>query len=272
MSSVELFIEDLRGEVSIFRLIFLMKTIDRYSLNYSNNYWYLTLTIPINSSHSDEPIINPFVFTRYIVIGAYVGFATVGIFAYWYMYYQSADNHTLVPFEQLSNWSECTKDWNLKVNDFGPYNFQKDPCSYFTIGKTKASTFSLTVLVMIEMFNAVNALSEDSSLLTVGLFANPLLLLAIALSVALHCVILYIPFFARIFGTYPLDTNDWLLVIAFSFPVIFVDEILKIFSRRRVRAEQAAMKKEWVCVFVCTHSTYIAVEKRGSHAQANKYI
>jgi len=193
---------------------------------------------------ADEPIINPFVFTRYIVIGAYVGFATVGIFVYWYMYYQSADNHTLVPFEQLSNWSECTKDWNLKVNDFGPYNFQKDPCSYFTIGKTKASTLSLTVLVMIEMFNAVNALSEDSSLLTVGLLANPLLLLAIALSVALHCVILYIPFFARIFGTYPLDTNDWLLVIAFSFPVIFVDEILKIFSRRRVRAEQAAMKKE----------------------------
>ena len=35
-----------------------------------------------------------------------------------------------------------------------------EPCDYFTVGKTKASTLSLSVLVAIEMFNALNALSE----------------------------------------------------------------------------------------------------------------
>lgn len=42
------------------------------------------------------------------------------------------------------------------------YKFS-DPCDYFTYGKAKASTLSLSVLVAIEMFNAVNALSEVSS-------------------------------------------------------------------------------------------------------------
>jgi Ca2+-transporting ATPase len=45
--------------------------------------------------------------------------------------------------------------------------FDADPCSYFDEGKMKASTLSLSVLVAIEMFNAFNALSEDSSLLSV---------------------------------------------------------------------------------------------------------
>lgn len=39
----------------------------------------------------------------------------------------------------------------------------KEPCDYFTYGKAKASTLSLSVLVAIEMFNAMNALSEVSS-------------------------------------------------------------------------------------------------------------
>lgn len=36
----------------------------------------------------------------------------------------------------------------------------EDPCDFFHYGKTKASTLSLSVLVAIEMFNALNALSE----------------------------------------------------------------------------------------------------------------
>lgn len=84
---------------------------------------------------------------------------------------------------------------------------------------------------MIEMLNALNALSEDSSILTIGLFANPWLLVAMALSVALHCMILYVPFFEGIFNTVPLTLNDWYLVFMFSVPVILIDEVLKFISR-----------------------------------------
>lgn len=122
--------------------------------------------------------------------------------------------------------------------------FETQPCKYFTYGKQKASTLSLTVLVMIEMLNALNALSDESSLLTVGLFANPSLIVAIFGSVSLHCMICYIPFFERIFNTVSLSKNDWILVLAASLPVILLDELLKIVARARTRAALKARREK----------------------------
>jgi len=87
------------------------------------------------------------------------------------------------------------------------------------------------------MFNALNALSEDSSLLTIGLFANPYLILAMFGSISLHAMICYVPIFESIFNTVPLSYEDWLLVIAVSAPVVLVDEILKFFTRLRIKSE-----------------------------------
>ena len=58
-----------------------------------------------------------------------------------------------------------------------------------------ATTMSLSILVVVEMFNAMNSLSENESLLRLPLWKNPFLVGAIALSMALHVAILYIPFF-----------------------------------------------------------------------------
>jgi Ca2+-transporting ATPase len=178
-------------------------------------------------------LITGWVFFRYMVIGLYVGFATVGVFAYWYLYYDWAgDGHTLVSYYQLSHWGQCSTWENFSVNNFGGMDFAGDKaCSYFTTGKEKASTLSLSVLVTIEMFNALNALSEDGSLLVMPPWANPWLLLAMAVSFGLHFVILYVPFLANIFDIVPLTMGDWYLVLLFSFPVIIIDEILKLVGR-----------------------------------------
>merc|ERR1719377_106850 len=47
----------------------------------------------------DDSLISRWVFFRYCVIGLYVGFATVGIFIYWFCFDQAEDNHTLVTFQ-----------------------------------------------------------------------------------------------------------------------------------------------------------------------------
>jgi len=49
-------------------------------------------------------------------------------------------------------------------------------------------------LTVVEMLNACNSLSENESLLVLPLWANPYLVASIALSMALHFCILYVPF------------------------------------------------------------------------------
>ena len=183
------------------------------------------------------------------MVGAYVGVATVGVFAVWYTRSSflgiplAADGHTPITFAQLRRWEDCPA-W--PEEDFAP------ALSYgAAAGKVKPCTLSLTVLVAIEMFNALNALSEDGSLLSMPPWSNPWLLLAGAVSFALHFLILYVPFLASVFSIVPLTANEWLLVLAFAAPVILIDEVLKLVGRVVVtpaqeRAKAAAFKDKHV--------------------------
>ena len=96
---------------------------------------------------------------------------------------------------------------------------------------------------MIEMWNSLNAMSEDQSLLTIGLFDNLWLWGAIGTSTLLHCFILYIPFLQKIFSTAALSLNDWILVMIFSIPVIFLEEGLKYYSRETNKKALGLLKK-----------------------------
>jgi len=197
---------------------------------------------------ASDQLITGVVFFRYMVVGLYVGFATVGVFAYWYMYYDwDHDGHTLLTFDQLSNWGSCPVWEDFKVNDFAGVEFGDSPCDYFTKGKLKASTLALSVLVTIEMVNSLNALSENGSLLQMPPWTNPWLLAAISVSMALHCLILYVPFFNGVFQLVPLSWNDWLLVFAFSLPVLLIDEVLKCFARfslsKEIHDREAELEK-----------------------------
>ena len=98
------------------------------------------------------------------MVGCYVGFATVGVFATWYtsssflwgLIDLSADGHTPVTLAQLRDWEACPT-WGpgftaapYTVAGGGVVEFG-EPCEYFAAGKAKASTLSLSVLVAIEM-------------------------------------------------------------------------------------------------------------------------
>ncbi|KAK1408432.1 hypothetical protein QVD17_40202 [Tagetes erecta] len=190
---------------------------------------------------SDDSLISPWILFRYLVIGLYVGVATVGVFVIWFTHDSflgidlSGDGHSLVTFSQLRNWDQC-KSWeNFTVSPFQAgdqvFSFESNPCDYFHTGKVKAMTLSLSVLVAIEMFNSLNALSEDESLLTMPPWVNPWLLVAMSVSFGLHFLILYVPFLAQVFGIVPLSVNEWLLVLAVALPVILIDEILKFVGR-----------------------------------------
>lgn len=203
----------------------------------------------------DDELLTRWSIFRYAVVGLYVGIATVGVFCIWFtrtsfMFIDlSGDNHTTVSMKQLMDWENCAS-WTDGTFKGGSYSTATDgpsfsftgvnKCDYFNEGKAKASTLSLSVLVTIEMFNALNALSEDSSLFTSPPWINPYLLIAMFVSFGLHFVILYVPSFATIFSIVPLSFNEWMLVVLCALPVCILDEILKWFGRRMNEKELRA--------------------------------
>ncbi|CAO3636119.1 unnamed protein product [Cunninghamella echinulata] len=171
---------------------------------------------------SREPLVDNWLFFRYMVIGTYVGIATVFGYVWWFIFYEGGPQIT---YFQLSHFHNCEDLFPL----IG--------CQMFTNEYSmKATTMSLSILVIIEMFNAMNSISENDSLLTFPFWVNPYLVLAIGLSILLHCMILYVPFFNQLFFILPLNKDEWLAVIGFSLPVIVLDEILKYITRQRLYA------------------------------------
>jgi len=166
----------------------------------------------------DEALVGGWLFFRYMVIGIYVGGATVFGYAWYFMFNPEGPQIT---FHQLSHFHKCSAQ------------FPEIGCQMFTDDMAKsASTISLSILVVIEMLNAMNALSSSESLLTLPLWDNMVLVYAITLSMALHFAILYVPFLQGLFAILPLNWNEWRAVFAFSAPVILIDEVLKYVERK----------------------------------------
>ncbi|KUJ22835.1 calcium ATPase [Mollisia scopiformis] len=172
----------------------------------------------------DEALIGGWLFFRYMVIGIYVGLATVAGYAWWFMFYSEGPQIT---FYKLSHFHRCSSQ------------FSEIGCQMFSNDMAKsASTVSLSILVVIEMFNAMNALSSSESLLTLPLWENMMLVYAIALSMALHFALLYTPVLQTLFSILPLNWAEWQAVLVISAPVILIDEVLK-FVERQMFIEKA---------------------------------
>ncbi|KAF9956345.1 hypothetical protein BGZ72_002824 [Mortierella alpina] len=180
--------------------------------------------------NSREPLVGGWLFFRYMVVGVYVGCATVFGYAWWFMFYSQGPQ---ISFYQLSHFHQCST------------LFPEIGCQMFTdFMSKKATTMSLSILVTIEMFNAINSLSENESLLTMPIWNNMYLVFSIILSMALHFMILYVPFFSNLFMILPLNVEEWKAVVYISLPVIVIDEILKFISRTYIAPPAKKLKQE----------------------------
>ena len=86
-----------------------------------------------------------------MVIGGYVGAATVGASSYWFLMDPTGPQ---MSFWQLTNHMQCYGS---------PEHFKGISCEIFQA--PEAMTMALSVLVTIEMANALNSVSENQSLL-----------------------------------------------------------------------------------------------------------
>jgi Ca2+-transporting ATPase len=93
-------------------------------------------------------------------------------------------------------------------------------------------TMAFTTLMLFQIFNVVNARSDERSAFA-HLFANGWLWMAIAGSLALQVLVVYMPFLQRAFGTTALAATDWLFCSAVASSVLWAREMTKVVSRSR---------------------------------------
>ncbi|XP_053702788.1 sarcoplasmic/endoplasmic reticulum calcium ATPase 3 isoform X1 [Synchiropus splendidus] len=171
-----------------------------------------------------EPLISGWLFFRYLAIGGYVGLGTVSAATWWYLFDEEGPQ---VTFHQLRHFMQCTEDNPM---------FEGIDCEIFE--SRYPTTMALSVLVTIEMFNALNSLSENQSLLRMPPWVNIWLLGAMILSMSLHFLILYVEPLPLIFQVTALRWSQWIVVLKISVPVIFLDEALKYISRNHLEGEE----------------------------------
>uniref|UniRef100_A0A8C5FJH3 Calcium-transporting ATPase n=1 Tax=Gadus morhua TaxID=8049 RepID=A0A8C5FJH3_GADMO len=169
-----------------------------------------------------EPLISGWLFFRYLAIGCYVGAGTVGAAAWWFV---AAEDGPRITFYQLSHFLQCGAD--------NP-EFEGVSCEVFE--SPYPMTMALSVLVTIEMCNALNSVSENQSLMRMPPWENVWLLGAICLSMSLHFLILHVEPLPMIFQITPLNLTQWLMVLKISLPVILLDELLKFSARNYLEA------------------------------------
>lgn len=95
-----------------------------------------------------------------------------------------------------------------------------------------ALTLSLTALAVFQWMNVFNCRSERRSVFSLKNPANRYLGISLGAAVLLQLAVVYLPFLQRVFHTVPLSISEWLIIIAISFSIVFVEEIRKIFARR----------------------------------------
>ncbi|XP_042225040.1 calcium-transporting ATPase sarcoplasmic/endoplasmic reticulum type-like isoform X2 [Homarus americanus] len=178
---------------------------------------------------ADESLISGWLFFRYMAIGGYVGAATVFAASWWFMYDPTGPQ---LNYYQLSHHLACLGDAE---------NFEGLDCGIFS--HPAPMTMALSVLVTIEMLNALNSLSENQSLLVMPPWVNLWLLAAMALSMTLHFIILYIDILGTVFQVMPLSVAQWIAVVKISLPVLLLDETLKFIARNYTDVPDEILQK-----------------------------
>jgi Ca2+-transporting ATPase len=95
-----------------------------------------------------------------------------------------------------------------------------------------AQTLAFTTLVFFQLFNTLNARSDEASAFS-ALCSNPWLWLAIGVSVGLQIGVISLPFLHQPFHTMPLSLTDWAVCITVGSMVLWLRELLKLMQPRR---------------------------------------
>ena len=107
---------------------------------------------------------------------------------------------------------------------------------FLAIDPAIANTLAFTAMVVFEKVSVFAFRSLKSPVTKIGWTSNPLLLLALVVTIGLQVAAVYLPFFQTILHTVPLGLEHWLWISALALPLVIVPEAIKL-------ARQAAQQR-----------------------------
>jgi magnesium-transporting ATPase (P-type) len=99
----------------------------------------------------------------------------------------------------------------------------------------QVQTETFTVLAVCQWFNVLNCRSDRRSALSLSLLKNPWLIGGLVVSNLLHIAVVFWTPLAEVFHTVPIDLREVLAIGAVASLVLWVEELRKLFVRRRDR-------------------------------------
>jgi len=104
--------------------------------------------------------------------------------------------------------------------------------------KRLAETTVFASLVIYQLLHSLS-ISQNNIIFSKNIFKHTKMFLALAVSISLLLIAIYVPFVARLTKTEPLPAINWLMIIVTAVPIFIIDELRKvIINRRKKPAEQ----------------------------------
>lgn len=144
----------------------------------------------------NEPLLNPFVLFRTILIALIITAVGIGLFL---------QTFTTVVQSQTEN----------------------------AVALKTAQTMAVTSIVFLQIFYMLNCRSLRESIFEIGIFSNPSVLIGIGILLILQISYVYVPFMNDLFGSHPLSLNSWIESALFGAVVLPIITIEKMIRKRR---------------------------------------
>ena len=96
----------------------------------------------------------------------------------------------------------------------------------------EARTVAVNVFVMVELTYLFNCRSLTKSMVRIGIFSNPWVLVGSGLTIALQLMYTYAPFMNKIFHSAPIAGKDWILIIIValaSYGIVGLEKWLRLY-------------------------------------------
>lgn len=91
----------------------------------------------------------------------------------------------------------------------------------------KAATALFAGIVVMQVANVFNCRSEKYSVFKIGFFSNKRIFRGIAISLTFTCMLIYLPFFQKIFNTTGLGWQEWGILFVFMAFIFLLEELRK---------------------------------------------